>query len=242
VAEVEAPQSYWTPATAWKPATTYEWDVVVGNDLGDSAPALWTFRTMDSPPAPPGSDLLLVSPLDRAESLEELVLAWQPSPDSMDEPAYYSVLLWEAGSDEHTVVAHVGSSTEYRPLDVELGGRYVWQVVAANDSGEAAGPVWEFAVGPEATPFQRGDVDGDGTRNISDPIRTLNWLFLGSSTLDCLSAADFDDSGSILITDAIAGLQFLFNGGLPPAPPAAACGEDPTPLDGLTCGASAACG
>jgi predicted phosphodiesterase len=72
--------------------------------------------------------------------------------------------------------------------------------------------------------FLRGDADFDGFLAIGDPIRTLNYLFIGGS-IDCPAVADADASGSPLqITDAIHTLLFLFLGGPPPAAPYPDCG------------------
>lgn len=87
---------------------------------------------------------------------------------------------------------------------------------------------------PPQTRFRRGDSDADGQVNITDAIRTLNFLFSGTQTVPCLDAADSDDSGEVNITDPIKVLNFLFSGGANPAPPGPfSCGSDPTLLDGL---------
>jgi PKD repeat protein len=88
--------------------------------------------------------------------------------------------------------------------------------------------------------FVRGDADANGTRNITDAIAVLNFLFLGGATPSCRDAADVDDSGSINITDGISLLGFLFLGGAAPPPPTAACGEDPS-ADALECLGFAPC-
>jgi len=85
-----------------------------------------------------------------------------------------------------------------------------------------------------ATRFIRGDVDGDGAINISDPIRLLGFLFAGDSAPPCTRSADLDDGGSLTITDGIRVLRFLFLAGDRPSPPFPLCGVDGTP-DGLTC-------
>jgi hypothetical protein len=92
-----------------------------------------------------------------------------------------------------------------------------------------------------AAEFVRGDTDATGVRNITDAIRTLGFLFLGSpDRLDCLDAADVDDDGRLSITDPIALLLFLFSGGRSPPEPFSACGADPT-FDGLDCQQFAQC-
>jgi hypothetical protein len=82
------------------------------------------------------------------------------------------------------------------------------------------------------TTFHRGDVTGEGSFNITDPISLLNALFVDGHRLSCREAADFDNDGRINITDAIGGLGHLFLGTEPPAPPGpigVACGVDPDP-------------
>ncbi len=86
--------------------------------------------------------------------------------------------------------------------------------------------------------FLRGDSNGDGRVDISDPIRTLNWLFSGAAVPPCLDAADANDSGKVDISDAIFTLNFLFNGSREPPPPGPRTpGGDPTP-DNLSCARS----
>ncbi len=80
--------------------------------------------------------------------------------------------------------------------------------------------------------FRRGDTDGNGALEITDPINNLAFQFLGTFTPPCMDAADFDDNGKVEITDPIANLSHQFLGTAPPAPPGKeTCGVDPTPLD-----------
>ncbi len=86
-------------------------------------------------------------------------------------------------------------------------------------------------------PFLRGDTDGSGVIDISDPIFNLNFQFVGGiDELPCEDAADVDDSGVVDISDPIYNLTFQFVGGIapPPAPGPTTCGQDPTG-DGLDC-------
>jgi hypothetical protein len=76
---------------------------------------------------------------------------------------------------------------------------------------------------------KRGEVNGDGTLNLSDSIASLDFLFIGGRAPVCLDAADANDDGRFDISDPVFTLAFLFLGG--PAPPA-------TPPDcGSKCGA-----
>jgi hypothetical protein len=82
--------------------------------------------------------------------------------------------------------------------------------------------------------FRRGDSNDDGQVNISDPIATLGFLFVGEGRIRCPDAADANDDGLIDISDPLATLGHLFNasGSLPP--PAGGKGHDPTE-DALGC-------
>src|ERR1041385_4004537 len=89
--------------------------------------------------------------------------------------------------------------------------------------------------------FKRGDSTGDGKMDLSDPIRTLGFLFLGDPvSLDCQDASDANDDGKLDLTDAVFTLGFLFLGGPPPEAPFPGCGADPT-ADSLTCASYLAC-
>ncbi len=87
---------------------------------------------------------------------------------------------------------------------------------------------------PGSPIFLRGDANGDGTVDLSDPICTLGNLFLGQSSPDCLEAADTNDDGEVNISDPIFLLFYLFEGGREPPPPFPDRGVDLTG-DGLSC-------
>ena len=78
------------------------------------------------------------------------------------------------------------------------------------------------------TRFDRGDVDGDGSRAVTDAIRILLSLFGGAGPLRCDDAADVDDGDAIDVADPIYLLQYIFQGGPPPPPPFLQCDKDPT--------------
>jgi predicted outer membrane repeat protein len=87
--------------------------------------------------------------------------------------------------------------------------------------------------------FIRGDVNGDATLTIADPVFFLQYFFLGGPPPACLDAADVDDSGALSIVDPILSLTFQFLGGVT-LPPPLSCGNDPT-FDDLDCEAHDAC-
>ena len=84
--------------------------------------------------------------------------------------------------------------------------------------------------------FQRGDVSDDGTTDLPDAVRTLNYLFADANQApDCLKSADVNDNGDIDISDPVSLLNFLFAGGDTPPAPFGECGREPTP-DAIPCG------
>ncbi|NRA75668.1 MAG: hypothetical protein HRU16_06965 [Planctomycetes bacterium] len=92
----------------------------------------------------------------------------------------------------------------------------------------------------EATPFRRGDVNGDALFNIADPVSALAFLFTGGS-ISCDDAADCNDDGTVNIADAVSALAALFSGAdPPPAPGSDSCGPDPTD-DTLECDSYNSC-
>jgi hypothetical protein len=64
---------------------------------------------------------------------------------------------------------------------------------------------------------------------LTDPVFTLNYLFLLGPAPPCPDAADANDSGRIDLADVMFTLNFLFlNGPDPPPPGPNAPGPDPT--------------
>lgn len=59
----------------------------------------------------------------------------------------------------------------------------------------------------------RGDVDGDGSIQITDPIAILQYLFVGGPQPHCIRNADTNDNGGVDLSDAIVLLNFLFQDG-----------------------------
>jgi hypothetical protein len=88
--------------------------------------------------------------------------------------------------------------------------------------------------------FIRGDADGSGTVDISDPVLVLGVLFVGDQPAGCDDASDANDDGRLSVTDPVVLLLFLFQGGRILPDPAGACGVDPSP-DLLGCGEFAPC-
>jgi len=97
--------------------------------------------------------------------------------------------------------------------------------------------VYVVKLGPERaarTPFLRGDANGDGLLNVSDPIAHLERLFAAGEPAPCGDAADANDDGRLDLSDALYTLGFLFLGRPAPPEPFPDPGLEPTP-DALGC-------
>jgi len=104
-------------------------------------------------------------------------------------------------------------------------------VFSATAQGDATLLLDDIRIVPAALAarFRRGDSDGSGAIDLTDPISTLEYLFLAGPAPGCTDAADSDDSGVLDLSDPIVSLEYLFLAGPPPpAPGPIACGGDPT--------------
>lgn len=88
--------------------------------------------------------------------------------------------------------------------------------------------------GAQEERFVRADANCDGSRDVSDGVFTLLWLFSEGTAPCCLDASDCNDDGAVDVSDASFLLNFLFNAGPTIPPPFADCGNDST-SDGLDC-------
>ncbi len=77
-------------------------------------------------------------------------------------------------------------------------------------------PASDAGVLIDETFYRRGDVNGDGGINLSDPIALQNYLFMGSYTPPCVEVCDANYDGSVNMTDSIYLLNYLFSGGPSP--------------------------
>ena len=78
--------------------------------------------------------------------------------------------------------------------------------------------------------FQRGDVSVNGAVDIADPVRVLEFMFLGR-TPDCASGLDWNADGALEIDDPLSILSYLFLGTTPGAAPFPECGTAPSADD-----------
>ncbi|MEM7264196.1 MAG: hypothetical protein AAF488_19580 [Planctomycetota bacterium] len=98
---------------------------------------------------------------------------------------------------------------------------------------------WSFTTsgGPN---FRRGDINHDGTFDVSDVVFGLAALFIpGSELPECGDSSDANDDGTFDVSDAVYALAALFIPSSPliPDPGSLDCGADPT-TDALDCAAA----
>ena len=82
--------------------------------------------------------------------------------------------------------------------------------------------------------FIRGDVDRNGSLQLTDAILTLSVLFSGGST-SCLEAVDANADDDLNLVDPILILEYLFMDSAPPTSPFPLEGLDPAPIPGFPC-------
>lgn len=91
----------------------------------------------------------------------------------------------------------------------------------------------------DAFHFRRGDIDTNGTVNVTDAVVLARGLFRRDSVLPCEKSADVTDDGRLTVSDAVRLLIHLFRDPNALAQPLD-CGIDPT-TDGLTCESFLSC-
>ena len=156
---------------------------------------------------------------------------------------HFSTFLNGETQQTGTVRQEIGSSGTTAVLDESLPfDSLVVAISRADVEGAFRGSVTPAlaeitvdgrAVGTPRGVFLRGDADCSGDLNLSDPIRSLDTLFLGGESFCCDSATDSNADGVINLTDAVYSLRFLFMGGPAPSAPFPACGSGVS--DELSC-------
>jgi len=115
-------------------------------------------------------------------------------------------------------------------VGTEMDGAPAVAALGANDVEQG-----RIAIIGEVGFFMRGDVDMSCSRDLTDPVLTLNYLFLGEREPGCLDAADSNDSGDVDLSDPVFSLLWLFTGGTGYPEPYRLPGPDPTDDDRVDC-------
>ena len=118
--------------------------------------------------------------------------------------------------------------TDFVPLTSTVQMRFIAEDAGNGSIVEAA--VDDFLIsditcdGGEPV-FTRGDCNGDGGFDISDPITLLEGVFSGGTIL-CFDSCDVNDDGTVQLDDGLYMLNYQFQMGSPPLAPFPNCGTD----------------
>jgi hypothetical protein len=85
-----------------------------------------------------------------------------------------------------------------------------------------------FPAPPNPLLFVRGDSNGDGKRDIADPVLTIKQLINQEAASLCPDAEDSNDDGKVDLTDAVEVLTYLFQRSEMLPIPSSFCGMDPS--------------
>ena len=140
---------------------------------------------------------------------------------------YSQIQIVSAGEVLSTLAGGVSSTVVALPG----AGGYVLELVVIGECGTQESSADSVALDCSVR-FLRGDQNGDGSLDISDPLSLLGFMF-GVGEVTCEDASDANDDGNLDVSDAVRMLQYLFGGASMPAP-INGCGVDPT-ADGLGC-------
>lgn len=191
------------------------------------------------------------TPVTAGQTIQVDFLATAPH-----DPSVWDVWMTTPGWDPTTPLNWSQMEFLGRPTVTLIAGHYYFDLqIPSNRNGhhvlwvawqrdDAAGEVFfstsDLLVSgsPGAQSFVRGDSNGDGTWDISDPILTLAVLFSGA-TAACPNALDANDDENLDVADAVYELAALFSSGPWFAAPIS-CGLDPTPGP-LSCGGVPSC-
>ncbi len=133
-----------------------------------------------------------------------------------------------------------GDATEFVDDTTQQGQSYNYTVTPF-EGPDPLTAVSCFVTVPIFPDFTRGDVNDDGSFDVSDPVFVLASLFvIGSPQPTCEDAADANDDGAFDISDAVYSLFALFVPGSPATPAPLSCSWDPT-IDTLDCESVMAC-
>jgi hypothetical protein len=171
----------------------------------------------DSPVPNPITDLRCEFTWDQGGTLH---LTWEPGPDAwvsgrLEILGFKGLVSVEAGAREATILAP-GDGPQVAYVMFKDGNNYY-------------SPPYTPLCAERLPTFRRGDCDGNGVVNITDPIFELNHLFRGGPRWLCDDACDSNDDGKTDISDPIVALAYLFQGGTaPPLPGPNECGVDLT--------------
>jgi hypothetical protein len=214
-----------------KSTTPYYGLVMTGNGAGT---ALAGFREVSGPEFTPGPQLPdPPTGVGAVGQLKQIVVSWTAPAQA---PEKYVIFRASDQAGPYSVLAEVdGTVTSHTNSGLTDETKFCYKVrskVGALESLDSNSACATTLPQPKEI-FKRGDADGNGALEVTDPILVLNYQFVGGPAPECFDAADIDDLGpdALDLTDAIYSLNYQFVGGYapPPSPGPTTCGPDPTP-------------
>ena len=155
--------------------TTYFWRVVAKNSTGSTAGPVWSFSTVPAPPATPASP----APVSGTTNLTgtTIAMSWTASGATSYDVAFGTT------NPPATVASNLPAAA-YAASGLTAGTTYYWQVIAKNNGGSTAGPVWSFSmlVAPPSAPTLPSPVSS--ATNVAAAATTLAWTASGASAYD----------------------------------------------------------
>ncbi len=144
------------------------------------------------------------------------------------EVCIFTYTVSPSAPDETPVALRFSSSLGSPPVPVvvSVGG---FSETPVRDDGEV------LIMGIPIPVFVRGDANGDGALDISDPFFLALHLFVDGPGPQCSVSGDANDDATLSIADAIFALDYLFQSGPSPAAPFPDCGPDADETDALLC-------
>ena len=189
---------------------------IVGVIAGQEAPYTISTVTMPSSVPPVGNlDCMMTAP-------GTVSVSWQ------NFGVYDSI---EVSRDGSLLATLSGAANSYVDTGAPTMGTVEYAVVGVQ--GGRGGLATTCEVSLDGVTFIRGDANSDGATNVTDVSAGLNHIF-GITVASCPDAIDFDDSGTLDVTDPINLAQYLFASGSEPPAPFPNPGPDPT-ADSLGC-------
>jgi len=168
---------------------------------------------------------VIAPPATPAYAGDEIVLdgsASNPGPGDTGTLAYQ----WAIVSGPASIVGQDDGPSVKVKLDA-TGSVTARLTVDDHDCANPASADAVLIVDPPPANWVRCELNGDGVRDISDPISLLSWLFSGGAAPECPSAGDCNSDGQPDISDAVFDLSAQFLGGPLPAAPYPACEQFP---------------
>lgn len=128
-------------STQYRYGTTYYWRVTAHNSYGSTTSVTWSFTTEAAPLQPPDAPAG-PSPANGATGISiNTTLDWSDAARAGSYDVYF-------GTANPPPFAGVTSDSSWNPGTLWTGAAYYWKVVAHNNAGQSAGPVWSFATTP----------------------------------------------------------------------------------------------